>query len=290
MPATAQVPPFLAASFSAQLGEEAVSSLAVPAGARPASASAPPAPTFDVAGTTVVADIQSNVSSSPTTADSTTHGKDVRESKAQPLGQPAVSGSATSSDHVKLTRVSKGGLAAAAPVGATLDIWAAQALVVPPLNFDMVVPGVYRSGHPNERNFEFMRRLGLKSIMYLAAEDYRPHVVSWAEENKVKVLHHRISVNKEPFAEMEPDAVAAAMGDLLDRRNLPMLVHCNKGKYRVGVFAALVRKLQGWTLTSIYAEYERFAGQKITDEEFIDLFELSSIRCDPAYKPSWCAR
>jgi hypothetical protein len=33
------------------------------------------------------------------------------------------------------------------------------------------------------------------------------------------------------------------------------------------VLAALVRRLQGWSLTSVYSEYERFAGSKIADEE-----------------------
>lgn len=52
-----------------------------------------------------------------------------------------------------------------AGTGAGGDISALQTLIVPPLNFDMVAGGVYRSGHPNERNYGFMRRLGLKSIM-----------------------------------------------------------------------------------------------------------------------------
>ena len=37
--------------------------------------------------------------------------------------------------------------------------------MVPPINFAMVVPGVYRSGHPNKKNFGFLRRLRLKGIM-----------------------------------------------------------------------------------------------------------------------------
>jgi hypothetical protein len=42
---------------------------------------------------------------------------------------------------------------------------AMDGVVVPPLNFAMVAPGVYRSGYPNKRNFPFLRRLGLRSIM-----------------------------------------------------------------------------------------------------------------------------
>lgn len=41
----------------------------------------------------------------------------------------------------------------------------ANAVLVPPLNFAMVAPGVYRSGHPNKNNFPLMRKLGLKVIV-----------------------------------------------------------------------------------------------------------------------------
>lgn len=40
-----------------------------------------------------------------------------------------------------------------------------QAVVVPPINFAMVAPGIYRSGHPNKKNLGFLRGLGLKGIM-----------------------------------------------------------------------------------------------------------------------------
>ena len=41
----------------------------------------------------------------------------------------------------------------------------ANAVLVPPLNFALVAPGVYRSGHPNKHNFPFMKKLGLKVIV-----------------------------------------------------------------------------------------------------------------------------
>jgi len=42
--------------------------------------------------------------------------------------------------------------------------------IIPPLNFAMVSPGIYRSGFPNRRNFTFIRKLGLKSILYLTGD------------------------------------------------------------------------------------------------------------------------
>lgn len=38
-------------------------------------------------------------------------------------------------------------------------------VLVPPINFALVAPGVYRSGHPNRRNFGFLARLGLKTVV-----------------------------------------------------------------------------------------------------------------------------
>lgn len=40
-------------------------------------------------------------------------------------------------------------------------------LLVPPLNFQNVAQGVSRSGHPNERNYEFIRRMKLRTVMYV---------------------------------------------------------------------------------------------------------------------------
>lgn len=38
-------------------------------------------------------------------------------------------------------------------------------VLVPPINFALVAPGLYRSGHPNRRNFDFLARLGLKTVV-----------------------------------------------------------------------------------------------------------------------------
>ncbi|WFD31126.1 protein-tyrosine-phosphatase [Malassezia sp. CBS 17886] len=174
---------------------------------------------------------------------------------------------------------------------------AMREMVVPPLNFDMIAPGVYRSGHPNERNFEFLRRLNLRSILwvpwkranrsYLANDDYRENVLRWAQREGLKVFHHRVTVNKEPFSEMDGSEVASALEQVLDRRNLPVLIHCNKGKYRVGCLVGCLRRLQGWSYISILEEYARFAGERIADEEFIEMFDLGTVHLDPKTQPTW---
>ena len=78
---------------------------------------------------------------------------------------------------------------------------------------------------------------------------------------------------KEPFIENDPELVAEALCYLLDSRNYPLLVHSNKGKHRwflplvfhadcSGVVVGCLRKLQGWSLASIFNEYDRYAQGK----------------------------
>lgn len=157
------------------------------------------------------------------------------------------------------------------------DPQSSSTLIVPPLNFSMVSRGIYRSGHPNERNFEFLRRLNLKSVLYLGTEDYRSNMTSWTSSQNITTFHLRLTINKEPLAEMDQSDVIKALKIILTPSNWPILIHCNKGKYRVGCIVGLLRRLQGWSHTSIFEEYSRFAGTKISDLEFIEVFDLSKV-------------
>jgi tyrosine-protein phosphatase OCA1 len=42
---------------------------------------------------------------------------------------------------------------------------------IPPLNYGMVEEDLHRSGQPNELNFPFMERLGLRTVVYLSPDD-----------------------------------------------------------------------------------------------------------------------
>ncbi|PWN37921.1 protein-tyrosine phosphatase [Meira miltonrushii] len=150
---------------------------------------------------------------------------------------------------------------------------------------------IYRSGFPNERNYPFLNTLHLRTIIYLSTDEIRENLRNYvfANRQRVKLLQFPVQVNKEPFQEMDQNIVLEVLRAILDKRNHPILIHCNKGKYRVGVITALIRRLQGWNMTSIYDEYARFAGSdRIADEEFIDMFPISQIRPDRKHTPDWC--
>ncbi|EFP80914.2 hypothetical protein PGT21_003525 [Puccinia graminis f. sp. tritici] len=137
--------------------------------------------------------------------------------------------------------------------------------LVPPLGFAMVAPGVYRSGHPNHCNFAFLDGLQLKSIMYICVDSYRPHTFNWAQDRGLKIFHYRIDSYKQPHSATsdptERGIYASALEQILDRRNLPILVHCNKGKHRVGTLSALLRIIQGWDTVAVRAEWDKFLGE-----------------------------
>ncbi|KAI9784090.1 MAG: hypothetical protein M1839_002594 [Geoglossum umbratile] len=160
--------------------------------------------------------------------------------------------------------------------------------LVPPLGFAMVVPGVYRSGHPLEINFPMLEKLKLRTIVYLADQEYAEENIQWCARSNIRIFHQRIANVREPYLDNNPAAVTAALKVLLDKRNHPVLVHSNKGKHRVGVLVGCMRKLlQRWSLAAIHAEYGRFAGEKgEADLEFIELFDPGLV-VEKEWAPAW---
>ncbi len=64
----------------------------------------------------------------------------------------------------------------------------------------------------------------------LVPEEYPPENTAFVKENGIQHFQIHISPNKDPFVTIPPKDMAAALKILLDRRNHPLLIHCNKGK------------------------------------------------------------
>lgn len=96
-------------------------------------------------------------------------------------------------------RVQCGVLARPVPV-------AALKLVIPPLNFAMVAPGVYRSGLPLAVNHSFIKSLRLKTLIYLCPEECNESNLTFFKENNIRIMQFGIQGNKEPFTDI-PDHV-----------------------------------------------------------------------------------
>lgn len=161
--------------------------------------------------------------------------------------------------------------------------------VMPPLNFAMVMPGIYRSGYPKEVNHSFLGTLNLRTLIYLCPEDCNEKNRAFYQENSINMLQFGIQGNKEPFVDIPDPVIRDALDVLLDVRMHPVLIHCNKGKHRTGCLVGCLRKVQRWSLTSIFDEYRRFAANKVRvlDQQFIELFQTENILYRVNYKPVW---
>ncbi|CAN6462724.1 unnamed protein product [Victoria cruziana] len=152
-------------------------------------------------------------------------------------------------------------------------------LYLTPLNFSMVDAGIYRSGFPQPANFTFLETLGLRSIIYLCPEPYPEPNSEFLRSHGIRLFHFGIEGNKEPFS-VPVDTIMDALVVLTDPKNYPVLVHCKRGKHRTGCLVGCFRKRQGWCLSSVFEEYQRFAAAKsrVLDLMFIEMFDVSSLR------------
>jgi len=171
---------------------------------------------------------------------------------------------------------------------------ASQSLLVPPLNFAMVMPGIYRSGFFNRRNYRFLRdSLKIRSVMHLSADEYTEHKIGqdnivFMRENGIKMFSCKLKAHKEPFGHTEERVVAEALSILLDVRNHPVLVHDDKGKHRAGVLIGCLRKIQGWSLAAIFNEYALFTmgSVRLLDMQWIEFFS-HPIHIEVEHVPRW---
>lgn len=198
---------------------------------------------------------------------------------------------------------------------------------VPPLNFSLVEDSIYRSGFPMPINYPFLEQLGLKTIIYLGdlgekkTKDGNPknkekemgdkapkdkekkdkhgtaeimeNYKKWVDTTDIEFHHLFIKSALEPFTLEEDsngalESVTKALQLILNKQNFPILIHSNKGKHRIGVLVGLMRKLlQGWCLSGIFEEYEKFAlGKSEFDLECIELWQ-PELYVDEEWRPDF---
>ncbi|OCF33992.1 cytoplasmic protein [Kwoniella heveanensis CBS 569] len=171
------------------------------------------------------------------------------------------------------------------------------AVVVPPINFSLVAPGIYRSGHPNRKNFAFLRRLNLRGIIYVeGTEPYRQDSMDFVTSSELQLYRFDLSKEADLHTVEGKKRLEGLLGVLLDKRNHPLLVHDDTGKGSATLVCALIRRIQGWSLTGAFAEGDMFSGPAGGAEgvglgeagmEFIAAFEPKRIKYDRQNRPDW---
>ncbi|OWZ40189.1 cytoplasmic protein [Cryptococcus neoformans c8] len=170
-------------------------------------------------------------------------------------------------------------------------------VVVPPINFSLVAPGVYRSGHPNRKNFPFLKRLKLKGIIYVEGSDpYRQDSLDFVQSQNLELYRFDFSNESDLYTPEGKERMEALLKVLLDKRNYPLLVHDDTGKGSCTLVCALIRRFQSWSLTGLFAEGDMFAGPAggaegvglgETGMEFIAAFQPKLVNYDRTWRPDW---
>ena len=69
-------------------------------------------------------------------------------------------------------------------------------LLEPMENFVLVSPGIFRSAFPKKRNFSFLKKLKLKSILTLILEEYPTQNMAFLQDNNIKFFQFGVAGNK----------------------------------------------------------------------------------------------
>eukprot|EP01004_Peranema_trichophorum_P010218 NODE_8988_length_629_cov_35.065217_g8360_i0.p1 GENE.NODE_8988_length_629_cov_35.065217_g8360_i0~~NODE_8988_length_629_cov_35.065217_g8360_i0.p1 ORF type:complete len:165 (-),score=14.48 NODE_8988_length_629_cov_35.065217_g8360_i0:65-559(-) len=152
---------------------------------------------------------------------------------------------------------------------------------IPPVNFGYVEDNVFRSGEPKEKNFSFIETLKLKTVIVLSPEGPNPALRKFLEEHVIECQH--LTAESSQSEMVTEGVIVQALRVILDPTHYPVLVCCGVGRHRTGTLIGCLRKLQNWNLTSILAEYRRFAGnkQRLENEQFIELFDTELVSMSP---------
>ena len=140
-------------------------------------------------------------------------------------------------------------------------------------------PQVFRSGYPNEKNYPFLQKLGIKTVVYLCRQPYLPSNRQQLTAMGINIVQFKTDGNLEPFTEIDDSIIVDALRCVIDTQRHPVLVHCEKGNHRTGCLIGCLRKLMNWSLTDIFAEYRRHTGGnvRILDLQCIELFECKEL-------------
>ena len=98
------------------------------------------------------------------------------------------------------------------------------------------------------------------------------HSVSFLDDCSVNAVFVENKISDiSQYGPIAEDSVIEALDVLLGKSHYPVYVVCTHGKLLTGVVIACLRKLQKWSLVSIYEEFRRFTNARLLEhEQFIE--------------------
>ena len=117
--------------------------------------------------------------------------------------------------------------------------------------FQILTTGLYRGGQPDKKGFEFLKQLGVKTIINLRSENDEEATVKQLGMNYVQIAID----DPRPSSRIPDQAISKYFEILNNPANYPIFFHCRRGADRTGAMAALYRIAnQGWDAKKAYDE------------------------------------
>jgi len=103
--------------------------------------------------------------------------------------------------------------------------------------------------------------------------------LNFIDDQSIELVNLGRESRQNSWDHMSEDVVLRALQLILNTAHYPVMVMCGLGRHPTGTVIGCLRKLQKWSLTSIFEEYRRYAGSKVKllNEQFIELFDTELI-------------
>lgn len=155
---------------------------------------------------------------------------------------------------------------------------------VPPFRFARVEAGVYRGAYPVLRNFPYVRRLRLRTIVSLVPEPPTYDLKCFAEAAHIQ-LHHIHAERAKGEVQLLPSELSEALQLIMNKDMHPLYIHCLDGRHVTGLVIMALRKLLQWDAKAAHAEYLRFTRE--VQDEVAFIADYTGPLLVPPHLPTW---
>ncbi|PKC17619.1 protein-tyrosine phosphatase [Rhizophagus irregularis] len=128
--------------------------------------------------------------------------------------------------------------------------------LITPFRFAIVEDEVYRGAYPKNRNYRFLKRLKLKTMLSLVPDPPVPELLEFCQNENIKNIHFHVRKVKDNVP-LNYNKVVQLIQIIIDPSSLPVFVHCLDGANVTGLVIACLRKLQMWNISSAMGEFLR---------------------------------
>ena len=162
--------------------------------------------------------------------------------------------------------------------------------LIPPFRHAIVEEGFHRGAHPSLRNMRFMRRLKLKTIISLLPDPTEPSrdLVEFCTAEHIRHICHGVEIYDDGFSHSHA-LVATILGQITDRGNHPVFLHCLDGRQNTGIVVMCLRRMQNWNLEAILDEFRRYTKSNEStyeEKQFVQSFNFKMVNV-PHNVPLW---